>query len=99
MASDLQVDCFYSSAFFLEAVAAGVNKGSAVERLCRMLDVPLSEAAAAGDEANDVSMIRAAGVGAAMSNAVPAAKEAADYVTERDNNHDGVAEIIRRFLL
>ena len=94
-----QVDCFYSSAFFLEAVAAGVNKGSAVERLCRMLDVPLSEAAAAGDEANDVSMIRAAGVGAAMSNAVPAAKEAADYVTERDNNHDGVAEIIRRFLL
>ena len=38
-------------------------------------------------------------VGTAMSNAVPAAKAAADYVTERDNNHDGIEEVIRKFLL
>ena len=94
-----RVDCFYSSTFFLEAVAAGVNKGAAVKELCRMLDIPLVEAMAAGDEANDVSMILAAGVGAAMANAVPAAKEAADYITQHDNNHDGIAEIIRRFML
>ena len=44
-------------------------------------------------------MIRAAGLGVAMANAVLAAKEAADYVTQRDNNHDGIEEVIRKFML
>ncbi len=44
-------------------------------------------------------MIRAAGLGVAMANAVPAAREAADYVTQRDNNHDGIEEVIRKFML
>jgi len=94
-----RVDCFRSSAWLLEVVAAGINKGAAVKWLCGMLDIPLSQAVAAGDEANDVSMIQAAGVGAAMANAVLAAKMAANYITTQDNNHDGVAEIIRKFML
>lgn len=92
------VDCFFSSAYYLEVVPRGVGKGEAVKALCRLLDVPVENAIAAGDEANDVSMLRAAGVGAAMANAVPEAKAAADYVTRRDNNHDGIAEIIGRFM-
>ena len=44
-------------------------------------------------------MIRAAGAGVAMKNAVPEVRAAADYVTRRDNNHDGVAEIIYHFML
>ena len=54
---------------------------------------------AAGDAPNDVEMIRAAHVGAVMCNAYEGVAEHGDYVTERDNNHDGVAEIIERFLL
>ena len=94
-----RVDCFHSSAFFLEVVATGINKGMAVEELCRVLDIPITESVAAGDEANDISMIQAAGVGAAMCNGTAEARAAADYVTARDNNHDGVEEIIRKFLL
>lgn len=94
-----RVDCFFSSPYFLEVVAAGVNKGSAVMELCRQLGTGVRNSVAVGDESNDVSMIRAAGVGVAMANGVPAAKEAADYVTKRDNNHDGIEEVIRRFLL
>ncbi len=94
-----RVDFFRSSPQFLEMVTAGVNKGWAVEELCRRLGIPIADAVAAGDEANDISMLRAAGVGAAMCNGIPAAKEAADYVTQRDNNHDGIAEVIERFLL
>ena len=94
-----RVDCFHSSAFFLEVVAAGINKGAAAAELCRLLDIPIARSVAVGDEANDNSMIRAAGVGAAMSNAVPEVREAADYVTARDNDHDGVAEVFRKFLL
>ena len=94
-----QADCFFSSPFFLEVVPVGTNKGAAVRELCRRLGIDIQNAVAAGDENNDVSMIRAAGVGVAMANSVQAAKDAADYVTQRDNNHDGIEEVIRKFLL
>jgi len=44
-------------------------------------------------------MIEAAGVGVAMANASDAAKSVADYITERDNNHSGIAEVIEKFVL
>lgn len=94
-----RVDCFFSSRYYLEVVPAGMNKGGAVRDLCGTLGIPVGNTVAVGDEANDVSMIRAAGVGVAMQNAVAEAKAAADYVTERDNNHDGVAEVVEKFLL
>ncbi len=93
-----RVDCFFSSRYYLEVVPVGMNKGSAVRDMCRLLKMPVQNAVAAGDEANDLTMIRAAGTGVAMQNAVPEVKAAADYVTERDNNHDGIAEVIERFL-
>ena len=40
-------------------------------------------------------MIEAAGIGVAMKNAVDAAKKAADVITEFDNDHDGLEEIIK----
>ena len=67
-------------------------------KLCEILGIPRELSVAAGDEANDLDMLRAAGVGVAMANAIPDAKAVADYVTRRDNNHDGVAEIIEKFL-
>ena len=94
-----RADCFSSSPWFLEIVAVGMSKGAAVTVLCKRLGIPPECSVAAGDEANDISMLRAAGVGCAMANAIPAAKEAADYITQNDNNHDGIAEIIRKFLL
>jgi hypothetical protein len=45
---------------------------------------------AIGDEANDLEMVRAAGLGIAMGNAIPALRAAADRVTA-DLDHDGVA--------
>jgi len=93
-----QVDCFFSSRYYLEVVPVGMSKGEAVREMSRVLGVPLKNTVAAGDEANDVTMIAAAGTGVAMRNAVEEAKAAAGYVTERDNNHDGIAEVIERFL-
>lgn len=52
---------------------------------------------AIGDEENDLSMIRFAGVGIAMGNAVPAVKKVAQRVTS-DCDHDGVAEAIEKIL-
>lgn len=92
-----RVDCFFSNPWYLEVVHAGMNKGKAVLEMCRRLGVPVSCAVAVGDEQNDISMIRAAGVGVAMANGTEAVKATADYVTAHDNNHDGVAEVVERF--
>ena len=94
-----RVESFYSSPIFLDIMPAGVNKGYGVRELCRHLGIPVEQSVAAGDEANDIPMLEAAGVGAAMVNAAPEVKAAADYVTTRDNNHSGVAEIVERFCL
>ena len=46
-----------------------------------------------------MEMLQAACVGAVMKNAYEGMDRYATYVTERDNNHDGVAEIIEKFIL
>lgn len=84
---------------YLEHVAPGIDKGSAVRFLCEYTGIPLCNTIAAGDAENDISMIRAAHIGCAMRNAEEEVKQAADYITENDNNHDGVAEIIHKFVL
>ena len=44
-------------------------------------------------------MLLAARYGVAMTNSSAAVLEKARYVTTLDNNHDGVAEIIRKYVL
>ncbi len=75
-----------------------MDKGAAVLQLCRILGISPEQAVAVGDESNDISMIKEAGIGVAVKNAVSAAKEAADYITQNDNNHDAVAEVIEKFM-
>lgn len=92
-----QMDCFFSSDFLLEIVPKGMNKGEAVKMLCRMLNVEIENAVACGDAANDLAMLSAAGIGVAMQNGTEEVKAVADYITVRDNNHDGVAEAADKF--
>lgn len=91
------LNSFFSCEQYLEYCPAGISKGAAVETLCRLLDIPVTASVAAGDERNDLAMLRAAGIGAAPCNAHPQAKEAADYLCEKDHNAGAVGEIIDRF--
>ena len=52
---------------------------------------------ACGDGYNDLSMIKYAGLGVAMENAVLPVRQAADFVT-KSNNDDGVAYVIEKFI-
>lgn len=88
-------DCEASS---LEFTCAGVDKGTGLAELAGLIGIDLAQAIAVGDAKNDLPMLRAAGLGVAMGNALPAAVEAAD-VQVADNDHGGVAEAIRRYLL
>ena len=51
------------------------------------------------DAENDITMIEAAGIGAVMKNANDDIKQHGDYITERNNNEGGVAEVIQKFML
>jgi Cof subfamily protein (haloacid dehalogenase superfamily) len=88
-----------SKPYFLEVLPIGADKGSALERLAVMLDLPISGAMAVGDAMNDLGMVRAAGLGCAPANAIPEVKAAARYVSERTNEDDAVADLIRRLAL
>lgn len=90
---------FFSCKEFIEIIPQGLGKGNAIQRLAAILGIPMEDTIAAGDQENDLSMIRDAGLGCAMANAVPAVKAAADYITEHDNNHDGIKEIIEKFMV
>lgn len=93
-----KVDMYFSCREYLEMVAEGVNKGSALLRFCELMDIPVRNTIAAGDECNDLSMIQAAGTGCAVANAQEEVKAAADCVTRNDNNHSAVAEIVEKFI-
>lgn len=100
-ASDFAADvtCAFSSARYLEFYNKRAGKGNALKNLCSAVHVHIKNAVAAGDEENDITMIKAAAVGVCMANGRPAVKECADYITECDNDHDGIVEVIDRFIL
>ena len=76
-----------------EVTGAGVHKAHALAVLCERLGIAASEVVAIGDNRNDVEMLRWAGRGVAMGNALPAAVVAADEQTA-DHMDDGVAIVI-----
>ena len=89
----------FSCPQYLEVVPEGISKQTGIQFLAKQLGVTIADTIAVGDETNDIEMIKAAGLGVAVSNANPAAKEAADYVTTGSNNEDAIAEVIERFVL
>ncbi len=84
----------YSNPYYLEIFNKEAGKGSAVERLAKHLGTPISDTIAAGDEENDISMIKAAGLGVAMLNATDEVKSIADIITRTDNDNDGLVPIL-----
>lgn len=90
---------FFSCQEYLEYCPKDTDKGSGIRFLSEFLGVKLEDTYAIGDERNDIPMIKAAGVGIAMKNGVEEVKMAADYITENDNEHDAIAEIIDKFIL
>ena len=92
------VNIVYCERHSIEITHASVTKGTGLLALAAQLGIPAEETIAVGDADNDLPMLRAAGLGVAMGNANENARQAAS-VTVADNDHDGCAEAIRRFLL
>lgn len=93
-----RIQTIYSNDKYLELFHQAAGKGSALRFVCNYYGVPLSDAYAAGDAENDISMLEAAGTGIAMLNATDKVKQAADIITDLDNDKDGLADIMRKLL-
>lgn len=88
-------DFIRSEATLYEIMPKGASKGGALLKLCELLSIDPRRTVAVGDYYNDISMIRAAGAGFAVANAVDEAKRVADHITV-SNNEGAIGDIIER---
>ncbi|MCR4924451.1 MAG: Cof-type HAD-IIB family hydrolase [Lachnospiraceae bacterium] len=89
----------FSNPILLEYSHPLASKGASIRLLAEHFKSPMENTIACGDEENDKSMIEAAGVGVLMANGNMKLKNVADYITEKDNNSGGIAEVIKKFVL
>ena len=76
---------------------AGAGKEEAVRALAKLLKIPLSRAAAFGDDTGDIGMLKACGLGIAVADAAREVKAAADFVCGACPE-DGVAKWVEAYL-
>jgi HAD superfamily hydrolase (TIGR01484 family) len=81
----------------LEVFSARVNKWAMVEAYCGQKGIEREAVVAIGDELNDIEMIRHAGLGIAMGNAISACMDCADRVTGH-HDEDGLADAVDHVL-
>ena len=84
--------------YYTEITSEGVNKWNAISRLIDILNISKEEVITIGDNANDIMMIKEAGMGVIMGNAAPYLKDSANFET-KTNNEDGVAEALEKLIL
>lgn len=83
---------------FTDITAKGADKGEGIMAMATHLGLNPQYTMAFGDGGNDSSMIRAAGIGVAMGNALESLKAEADYVTASVDD-DGILNALRHFNL
>ena len=83
--------------FLCEVAPAGVTKWSAVRRLAAAWGIGDEAICAVGDDVNDIPMIRAAGLGVAMGNALAEVKAAADRIAPTHDDN-GLVQVVQWLL-
>ena len=94
-----KVSYYISSNRFLEFNAFGVNKGEALKWLSNYLNIDKKETIAIGDNYNDESMIKEAGLGCCVKYANDDIKKISNYICEKDYFEGSVKEVIDKFIL
>ena len=83
---------------FTDITARGADKGEGLLLMAAREGIDPKYTMAFGDGGNDTSMIRAAGIGVAMGNAIEGLKKEADYVTTSVDD-DGILNTLRAFAI
>ena len=94
-----KVSCFMSGNRFLEINSYGVCKGEALKWLSSYLNIDIKETIAIGDDYNDESMIKEAGLSCCVKSAQDDIKKISKYICEKDYFEGSVKEVIEKFIL
>ena len=76
-----------SSPNYYELLPKEASKGNGLLKIAEFLGIPQSKTIGVGDNENDLSLIRDAGVGVAVANALPALLSEADFISTDNNSH------------
>lgn len=82
----------------LDIMPSGVSKGKALLRLADHLGLSMAEVAAFGDHNNDAPMLREAGLSFGMANGTELVRASCTHIAP-DNEHDGFAQMVERYIL
>ena len=91
------IKAVYSQSGYLEIVNAAASKGKALAFIIKALGLTKEQTIAVGDSEIDIPMLRAAGLGVAVSNARAEVLGIADHIT-LSNVENGVAAVISQFI-
>lgn len=83
--------------YYTEIANKNTDKWTAIEWLINKIGIKPEEVMAIGDNANDKQMVEKAGLGVAMGKSMLSANNIGD-VFVADNNEDGVAEAINKYV-
>lgn len=83
--------------YFIDIAPRGVDKANGIKIMLDQYGLPLEGSVAFGDGENDIDMIKAAGIGVAMGNALPQVKSVADIVAPTCEE-DGISVVIDSLL-
>ncbi|SHK25981.1 hypothetical protein SAMN02745163_03511 [Clostridium cavendishii DSM 21758] len=91
------LSCMFTAPFYFEFTANGIDKAKALDSVLIPMGYKREEMIAFGDGHNDASMLKYAGIGVAMGNAVDDLKAIADEVT-LSNEEDGIAYTLSKYI-
>lgn len=83
--------------YWLDVASSNTNKGSAVKKLCNLLNIDLKDTVRIGDDLNDLPMFLDKGLNVAVDNAMQDLKNKADFITLSCKD-DGMAHLIEKII-
>lgn len=94
-----ELHCYRSKPTYIEISTISIDKASAIELLLQYKypELSMKNVIAFGDNYNDISLLRHAGIGVAVENAKPEVSAVSDFQTMA-NVDDGVAVYLEKFI-
>lgn len=87
----------FTAPFYFEFTAKGIDKAKALDTVLIPMGYKKEEMIAFGDGQNDASMVKYAGIGVAMENAVDELKAVANEIT-LSNEEDGISYTLSKYI-
>ncbi|MBY7665023.1 HAD family hydrolase [Staphylococcus agnetis] len=95
----LKIEVSNSTHNNVETMKYGINKGTGIKEMCEHYNIDIGHTLVMGDSDNDRTMFEVGAYTVAMKNAKPHIKSLTQYETEFDNNEDGAALFLEKYLL